>query len=53
MGAKVYVGGLPYQTAEQELTDLFSPPWGRRVSTNYHRQVYWPITGFWFCRNVQ
>lgn len=25
MGAKVYVGGLPYQTAEQELTDLFSP----------------------------
>ena len=25
MGAKVYVGGLPYQTAEQELADLFSP----------------------------
>ena len=25
MGSKVYVGGLPYQTAEQELTDLFSP----------------------------
>jgi len=24
MGAKVYVGGLPYQSAEQELADLFS-----------------------------
>ena len=24
MGSKVYVGGLPYQTAEQELADLFS-----------------------------
>ena len=25
MGSKVYVGGLPYQTAEQELSDLFAP----------------------------
>ena len=25
MGSKVYVGGLPYQTAEQELAELFSP----------------------------
>ena len=25
MGSKVYVGGLPYATAEQELSDLFAP----------------------------
>jgi len=24
MGAKIYVGGLPYSTTEQELSDLFS-----------------------------
>ena len=24
MGSKIYVGGLPYSTAEQELSDLFS-----------------------------
>ena len=24
MGSKIYVGGLPYQAAEQELTDLFA-----------------------------
>lgn len=24
MGSKVYVGGLPYQTSEQELADLFA-----------------------------
>jgi len=25
MGAKIYVGGLPYSTTEQQLTDLFAP----------------------------
>ncbi len=25
MGSKVYVGGLPYQTGEKELADLFTP----------------------------
>ncbi len=24
MGSKIYVGGLPYSTAEQELSDLFA-----------------------------
>ena len=25
MGSKIYVGGLPYSTVDQELSDLFSP----------------------------
>ena len=25
MGSKIYVGGLPYSSAEQELADLFAP----------------------------
>ena len=37
MGSKIYVGGLPYSTTEQQLSDLFAVHGAVASSTDYHR----------------
>ena len=40
MGSKIYVGGLPYSTAEQELADLFGQH-GAVTSANPEDLALW------------
>ena len=37
MGSKIYVGGLPYSTTEQQLSDLFAVAWSGDIIPDHHR----------------
>ena len=52
MGAKIYVGGLPYSTTEQQLSDLFAAHWGCCLGADHYGQVHGAVSRVWICRNV-
>ena len=49
MGAKIYVGGLPYSTTEQQLSDLFAAHGTVASARIITGQVYRTVPGIRLC----
>ena len=48
MGAKIYVGGLPYSASEEQLSDLFSVHGAVDSARIITDKYTWAVTRFWF-----